>query len=222
MVRDFVNSRVSSGQGILRTGAIFFVAGACGWFVMQMEILGARLLAPYFGSAIYVVMGSVIGVFLLSLSCGYMLGGWLSRRPSSKRILAICVAAAGAWLCVLPLIHEPVCNWVFQTGLGEEWGSLLAAFALFVVPTVLLGTVSPTVVRWMTRRAGDSGLNAGLVFAFSTVASFGGCVVTAFYFVRFSMERTILASGALLLILGGAILMQATLGRSAAAQQEEA
>jgi len=77
------------------------------------------------------------------------------------------------------------------------------------VPTLLLGTVSPTAVRWLTTQASDSGLNAGLVLAFSTVASFAGCVVTAFYLVLLPMRQTICASGVALVALGGTILLQA-------------
>jgi MFS family permease len=176
---------------------------------MELEVLGVRVLAPYFGSAVYVVMGSVIGVFLLSLSAGYMLGGWLSRKANSKRALGVNLMAAGAWLCAMPFFIEPVCDGIFNFGLDEKWGSLLAAVVLFGPPTVLLGTVSPTAVRWLTRRASDSGLNAGLVLAFSTVASFAGCVVTAFYLVLLSVRRTIFTSGAVLVALGVTILLQA-------------
>ena len=197
-----------ANEGRLRAVAIIFVACGCGWFVMELEILGVRVLAPYFGSAVYVVMGSVIGVFLLSLSAGYMLGGWLSRKPNSKRTLGINLIAAGMWLCVMPFFTEPVCDRIFNIGLDEKWGSLLAAFLLFGAPTLLLGTVSPTAVRWLTIRASDSGLNAGLVLAFSTVASFVGCVVTAFYLVLLSMRHTICASGIVLVVLGGTILLQ--------------
>jgi MFS family permease len=174
---------------------------------MELEVLGVRVLAPYFGSAVYVVMGSVIGVFLLSLSAGYMLGGWLSRRANSRRALGINLMAAGGWLCAMPFFTEVVCEGIFDAGLGEKWGSLLAAFILFGGPTLLLGTVSPTAVRWLTRRASDSGLNAGLVLALSTVASFAGCVVTAFWLVLVSIRLTICVSGAILLVLGGTILL---------------
>ena len=189
--------------------AIIVIACICGWIVMELEVLGVRVLAPYFGSAVYVVMGSVIGVFLLSLSAGYMLGGWLSQKTNSKRALGINLMVAGGWLCAMPFFTEPVCEGIFNIGLDEKWGSLLAAFVLFGTPTLLLGTVSPTAVRWLTRRASDSGLNTGLVLALSTVASFAGCVVTAFYLVLFSMRLTICASGAILLALGGTILLQA-------------
>ena len=201
--------RDNSNGRKLRAVAIILVACVCGWFVMELEVLGVRVLAPYFGSAVYVVMGSVIGVFLLSLSVGYMLGGWLSKKANSKRAMGVNLMAAGAWLCAMPFFIEPVCDGIFNFGLDEKWGSLLAAVVLFGPPTVLLGTVSPTAVRWLTRRASDSGLNAGLVLALSTVASFAGCVVTAFYLVLLSVRRTIFTSGAVLVALGVTILLQA-------------
>jgi len=206
----------------LRAAAIVLIACVCGWFVMELEILAVRVLAPYFGSAVYVVMGSAVGVFLLSLSAGYMLGGWLSRKAGSKWTLGVNLTAAGAWLCAMPFFIEPVCDGIFNVGLDEKWGSLLAALILFCVPTLLLGTVSPTAVRWLTRRASDSGLNAGLVLALSTVASFAGCVVTAFYLVLLSVRRTIYASGAVLVALGITILLQAAAqGRNRPSTEDE-
>ena len=214
--------RDNSNGRKLRAAAIILVACVCGWFVMELEVLGVRVLAPYFGSAVYVVMGSVIGVFLLSLSAGYMVGGWLSKKANSKRALGVNLMAAGAWLCAMPFFIEPVCEGIFNFGLDEKWGSLLAAVVLFGPPTVLLGTVSPTAVRWLTRRASDSGLNTGLVLAFSTVASFAGCVVTAFYLVLLSVRRTIFTSGAVLVALGVTILLQAAVQsrRSPSAEAE--
>jgi len=214
--------RLKKSRQKLRAAAIVFIACVCGWFVMELEVLGVRVLAPYFGSAVYVVMGSVIGVFLLSLSAGYMVGGWLSRKANSKRTLGINLMAAGAWLCAMPFFIEPVCDGIFNVGLDEKWGSLLAALVLFGTPTLLLGTVSPTAVRWLTRQASDSGLNTGLVLAFSTVAGFAGCVVTAFYLVLLSMWQTICASGVVLAALGATILLQAAVqaGRNPSSEAE--
>lgn len=219
--------REAPARRLLRLAAIALVAAAGGWMVMEMEILGGRMLTPYFGSAIYVVMGSVIGVFLLSLSVGYMLGGWISRRRDSQFILGGNLMLAGAWLAMLPFVDEPVCQSIWELELGESWGSLVAAFILFSVPTVLLGTVSPTLVGWLTTRSRDSGMNAGVVLAVSTMASFAGCVVTAFYLLLISVSATIWVSGGALLLLGGVILLHAivTAGRALPARsggQEEA
>jgi MFS family permease len=191
----------------LREAGIVMVACVSGWFVMELEILGVRALSPYFGSAVFVVMGSVVGVFLLSLSAGYMLGGWFSKKAESRRILGINLLTAGVWLCVMPTFIEPICDGIFNAGLGVKWGSLMAAVVLFGIPTVLLGTVTPEAVQWLTSRAGDSGLNAGLVLAFSTAASFAGCIVAAFYLVLVSLRLTLRVSGIILIVLGLIIVL---------------
>jgi hypothetical protein len=191
----------------LRAVGIILIACVCGWFMMELEILGVRVLVPYFGSAVYVVTGSVIGVFLFSLSVGYMLGGWLSGKINAWPALGTAMMATGAWLCAMPFFVEPVCDMIFNIGLDEKWGSLLASLVLFGVPTVLLGTVSPTVMHWLTTQASDSGFNAGLVLATSTVASFAGCVVTAFYLVLYSLWMTLCTSGVILAVLGGIVLL---------------
>lgn len=191
----------TKGQRVRSAGVISLTC-VCGWFVMELEILGVRMLTPYFGSAIYVVTGSVIGIFLLSLSAGYMLGGWMSNSTHTERIIGINLTVAGAWWCVLPFFVDTVCEIIFNWALDEKWGSLIATLVLFGVPTMLLATVSPTVVRWLTRKPEDAGFNTGLVLTASTIASFGGCVVTAFYLVMFSIRATICISGVVLIALG--------------------
>jgi hypothetical protein len=186
---------------------IVLIACVCGWFMMQLEILGVRILVPYFGSAVYVVTGSVIGVFLLSLSVGYLLGGSLCGRVNAWIFLGTVMIAVGIWKCIIPLITEPICNRIFDSGIDEKWGSLVASLILFGTPTVLLGTISPTVVHWLTNLTGNSGFNAGLVLATSTMASFSGCVVTAFYLVLYSLKATLFISGIILVILGAVVLM---------------
>ena len=57
---------------------LYLIAGWSGFFVMALELLGGRLLAPYFGSSIY-VWGAIITVFMLALSVGYLAGGYWSR-----------------------------------------------------------------------------------------------------------------------------------------------
>ncbi|MBN2019500.1 MAG: fused MFS/spermidine synthase [Sedimentisphaerales bacterium] len=202
-----------TGNNKMRATGVIFIACVCGWFVMELEILGVRALAPYFGSAVYVVMGSVVGVFLLSLSAGYMSGGWLSKKVNIQRMLGINLILCGTWLFAMPAFIEPVCDGMYNIGLDERWGSLLAAIILFGLPTMLLGTVTPSAVQWLTRQASDSGVNAGLVLALSTTASFAGCVVTAFYLVLVSLRLTIRISGIILFVLGCAILVQAVLRR---------
>lgn len=141
----------------LKAVTIVILGCVCGWFMMQLEILGVRILVPYFGSAIYVVTGSVIGVFLLSLSIGYMLGGWLCGKFNAWILLGAAMTLVGLWKVVIPVMTGPVCDYIFDTGMDEKWGSLLASLVLFCFPTVLLGTVSPTVLHWLAVQTGNSG-----------------------------------------------------------------
>jgi hypothetical protein len=215
-------ARVPRGRS--GTAVVLLAVVICGWVVMEMEILGARLLVPFFGSSNYVVMGSVIGVFLLSLALGYTVGAWVSSRRAAEKMLGVGLVAAGLWLCGVPFARAWVCDGLLDAGFDEKWGSLVASFALFGVPTCVLGTVSPIVVRQLTSRAERAGTNAGLVLAASTVAGFAGCVTTAFYLIRFSVKRTVGVSGAVLVLLGSVLVVHAFLkgGRPASATEVEA
>src|SRR3954451_14104333 len=73
---------------------IYLVAGWSGYYVMAIEILSGRILAPNFGNSVY-VWGGVITIFMLALSLGYLLGGrWSRVRPSLRRLALILLAAA--------------------------------------------------------------------------------------------------------------------------------
>ena len=204
--------------------AQLLLACCAGWYIMELEILGGRILTLYFGGSIYVVWGSVIGVFLLSLSAGYLLGGWLSQKGEVRGTagLALCLGVAAIWIAGVVVIDEPVCLAVFEWISDEKWGALAAALVLFGVPTTLLATVSPVVVRRLTPAADQSGLSAGVVLCLGTVASFAGCIVTAFYLVNFSMARVLLISGGLLLLPALGLLKSAIRQGSRPPQQEAA
>ena len=62
---------------MLKQYLILLMAFAAGFVIMCFELLGGRMLAPYFGSSVY-VWGSIITVFMLALSTGYLIGGRLS------------------------------------------------------------------------------------------------------------------------------------------------
>ncbi len=175
---------------------------------MELEILGVRIMVPVFGGAIYVVTGSIIGVFLLSLAVGYMIGGWLSGLGNPRKTLGIVILAGGACFVVMASKHKTVCDAIFNLDWDVKWGSLLACLVLFGPPTALLGTVSPLVVHWLSAGSQRTGFWAGAAMAISTVASFAGCIVTAFYLVRYSLKTTLVATGIGLAVLGlGMLLM---------------
>ena len=120
----------------------YALAGWSGCFVMALELLGGRALAPYFGTGVY-VWGALIALFMLSLSIGYLLGGSFStHRPSLARLAAIVLAATVAALpCALAM--DPILNAVFDAVPDPRYGALTAAVALFFLPITISGAVSP-------------------------------------------------------------------------------
>jgi hypothetical protein len=188
---------------MLTRAIICLLAGWSGFFVMAVELLGGRLLAPSFGSSIY-VWGALIAIFMLALSLGYLLGGRLSMSsPSLARLGLLLLLAALTTLPVLWLAGAPLDSLAIAFP-DPRWGSLLAACVLFFVPTVISGMVSPYSVRLLVDDAGSSGRRAGQLYFISTFGSAAGTILTSFYFVLYlEVNQILLMMIAVSLLLGG-------------------
>lgn len=173
------------------TYLIYLLAFTGGFVIMSLELLGGRVLAPYFGSSIY-VWGSIITVFMLSLSLGYLIGGrWSIRNPSLMRFGGIFIVGA---LLMYPLVSfaEPAMQWIFQSISDPRYGSLAASTFLFMAPTIILGMISPYSVRLLVVSIERSGQVAGRLYFVSTLGSALGTLITSFYFVLHFEINTIL------------------------------
>lgn len=179
-------------QTIGRQAVVFALAGWSGFFVMAVELLSGRILAPNFGNSIY-VWGGVITVFMLALSVGYLLGGHYSMHaPSLRRLGGILIAASIATLPVI-VFGDPVLDWIFDRIQDPRYGSLVAASTLFFVPTAISGAVSPYAIRLLVTRLQASGRSAGFVYFVSTFGSAAGTIATAFYLVAlFEVDQILL------------------------------
>ena len=169
----------------------YTIAGWSGFYVMLVELLSGRLIAPSFGSSIY-VWGSVIFIFMLGLSIGYLLGGIYSRyNPSVRRLCAILVASALATLPTL-FISTWLLDEVFYHIADPRYGSLVTCVGLFLVPTILAGMISPYAIRIIVKNKESSGHDAGYLYFISTLGSSFGTLITAFYLVLLFEVNTIL------------------------------
>jgi spermidine synthase len=158
---------------------VVFVSGAV---LMSLEIVGSRVLAPYFGNSIF-VWGSLISVVLAALSVGYYWGGWLSaREPSYSRLLTLLVIP-GVLIFFLPFIYPTVNEWIAGIDFGTRLNPLIASSIYFLLPGVFLGTISPYVVRLAATKLSTVGSTAGTLYAVSTCGSIFGTLLTAFYLI---------------------------------------
>lgn len=160
----------------------YLIAGWSGFFVMAVELLGGRLLAPTFGSSIY-VWGAIITVFMLALSLGYLAGGRLSVHSPSVRRLGLVLVVAAVSVVPLLMFAEDMLDAVSQRVPDPRFGSLLGASLLFFVPTFFSGMISPYAVRLLVQDRSSSGRHAGQLYFVSTFGSAAGTLLTSFYLV---------------------------------------
>ncbi|WP_417362523.1 fused MFS/spermidine synthase [Gallaecimonas pentaromativorans] len=180
---------------------VFALAFTSGFSIMAVELLGGRILAPYFGSSIY-VWGSIITVFMVALSLGYLIGGRLSlHRPSFGRYSLFYALSALALLPIV-LFGEAIMAAVFLKVTDPRYGSLLAATALFLLPTILLGMIAPYSVRLLVQHQQHSGQVAGFLYFVSTLGSALGTLATSFYLVLWFEVDTIMLTLVAMLLLG--------------------
>jgi hypothetical protein len=181
----------------------YTIAGWSGFYVMLVELLSGRLIAPSFGSSIY-VWGSVIFVFMLGLSIGYLLGGIYSRfSPSVVRLCGILVASALTTLPTL-ILGTLFLDFMFNTIADPRFGSLVTCLGLFLVPTIFAGMVSPYAIRIIVKNRESSGHDAGYLYFISTLGSSLGTLLTAFYLVLlFEVNTILMVAISISVILGG-------------------
>lgn len=151
---------------------IIFLSFVEGGAVMAAELLGAKMVAPYFGTSLQ-SWASILGVTLIALTIGYFMGGWLSKKKKDINLLFMVYWLAGAFLLFMPFTSQ----WVMS--LLIEWPlalGLVSSLLVFLLPPILLmGMVSPMIIFHLTNSQEESGEKAGFIYAVST---FGGVLFT--------------------------------------------
>jgi hypothetical protein len=181
---------------------IYLLAFCSGFCIMGIELLGGRILAPFFGSSVH-IWGSIITVFMLSLSFGYLAGGKLSTKNASLRKYGFIFVLAGITILPVALWATPIMEVIFQNVEDSRYGSLLACTALFFIPTIILGMISPYSVRLLVTDKASSGQTAGKLYFVSTLGSALGTIITSFYFVlSFEVNDIIITFSSILAMLG--------------------
>lgn len=193
---------------------IYTLAFTSGFVIMGIELLGGRILAPYFGSSIH-IWGSIITVFMISLSLGYLLGGNLSTHSPSLKYFGFLFVIGGIGILPIAWWANAIMDAIFLQVEDSRYGSLLASFSLFFIPTIILGAISPYSVRLLVTDKNKSGQVAGALYFVSTLGSALGTIITSFYLVLyFDVSSIILSFSVLLLIFGNiALLCHAPLKR---------
>ena len=192
----------SATSNPLQNPLIYLLAFSSGFSIMGIELLGGRILAPFFGSSVH-IWGSIITVFMLSLSFGYLIGGKLSTQNASLTRYGFIFLIAGIMVLPIALWSAEIMEAIFLSIEDSRYGSLAASMALFFIPTIVLGMISPYSVRLLVTDKERSGQVAGVLYFVSTLGSALGTIMTSFYFVMwFEVNDIIYTYSVTLMLLG--------------------
>ncbi len=162
-----------------------FITGAV---IMVLEILGFRLLAPYFGYSVY-VWGSLIGIIMSALSVGYYVGGKLADRQAQPQKLYVVIFACASYIFLVRFFFAALMKPLMGSNLISS--TLIASLIIFGPPMLGLSMVSPFVIGFEGKE-GKIGTTAGKIYGLSTVGSIFGTFLSAFYLVpNFGTQATL-------------------------------
>ena len=173
-----------------------FFSGA---FVMAYEILASRILGPSMGTSIQ-VWTIIIGIFLVSLSIGYVIGGKWADKKASYSLLGKIILAAATFILFSGFIYHPLLLFI-STNLPLLFATILASVLLFSFPAFLLGMVSPFAVKLKLSKLENTGSTVGSLYSLSTIGSILGTLLTGFYLIPHFAVSTIIISLSISLII---------------------
>lgn len=177
--------------------ASLFVSGACS---LVLEIVGTRLISPFYGSSIY-TWSALITTTLVALAIGYAWGGRLADRSPYLTLFARLLTASGLTVAAIPFLRAFVLQ--ASAPLGVKAGAVAAAAVLVGPALMVLGALGPVAARLTVTGAADAGRRAGDAWAVSTAGSVLGAALTGFVLVPlWPASRILLGVAAILFALG--------------------
>ena len=118
---------------------LFLLSFLEGGAVMACELIGAKLLAPYFGTSLY-VWAAALALTLGGLTLGYFIGGRLSRKYSgSTSLLYSVLVTAGVLLVLMPFTSDLIMDATINMSL--ETGAICSLLVFMLPPLMFMGMV---------------------------------------------------------------------------------
>lgn len=169
---------------------LYLTALVNGAAIMIVEILGAKMLAPFLGTS-HFVWTAQIGMAMVSLAAGYYVGGrWSDSAVGLNRLYGAMLAASG-YLAMTIVGVRPVARYCL--GLSLPVGALVASLFLFFVPLALLAMTGPFLVRFLTQQLQAVGGAVGRLTSLSTVGSLLGTAAIGYLLIPLAPNSVTMA-----------------------------
>lgn len=156
-----------------------------GMSVMAVELGASRLLAPYFSSS-QIVWTIIIGTIMIAMALGNLYGGRKADKDPNPDKLYGRIIIAAIWIALIPVVGKYLIIAISAVLVFTVSSNLLViagfitCMVIFVFPLFLLGTVTPSLVKFSVDSLDDSGSVVGRLNASNTIGSIIGTFVPTF------------------------------------------
>ncbi len=178
-----------------------------GMSVMAVELGASRLLAPYFSSS-QIVWTIIIGTIMIAMALGNIYGGRSADRHPEPARLYRRILIAAIWIAAIPVVGKYIILGIaglLVVTINSNFliiAAFLACMVIFVFPLFLLGTVTPSLVKYTVDSLDDSGKVVGTLGAYNTIGSIIGTFLPTFVTIpAVGTAITFFIFGGILLIL---------------------
>ncbi|MFH1319323.1 MAG: fused MFS/spermidine synthase [Bacteroidota bacterium] len=179
-----------------------FLEGAA---VMAIELLAAKMLAPYFGSGLY-TWGSVIGITLVSLALGYYLGGITADKFTNQNSLFWVVLFSSVFIILMPSISKSLT--IGFVSVDPIVAVIILSIILILPSLLLLGMVPVLLIRLLSEKVESSGRVTGIVYTVSTLGGIFSVFFMGFYIIpEFGLSIPAIIIGLILGIISFFVLL---------------
>jgi hypothetical protein len=176
--------------------------------VLVLEILAARLLAPYVGVSIETYTG-IIGTVLAGIAIGAWVGGAAADRVDPRRLIPVLLVSGGA----LAIATVPTVRALGAGGASTGLGGIMVLTAVGFLPSAtVLSAVAPAVVKLQLGDLSSTGTTVGRLSAYGTAGAIVATFLTGFVLVAIAAVTTIIIAVGVLVVVGGIALWLALPG----------
>lgn len=156
-----------------------------GMSVMAVELGASRLLAPYFSSS-QIVWTIIIGTIMIAMALGNIWGGRSADKNPNPDKLYTRIIIAAIWIAAIPLLGKYIIVGVagiLIIAVNNNFliiAAFISCMIIFVFPLFLLGTVTPSLVKYTVESLDNSGKVVGTLGAYNTIGSIIGTFLPTF------------------------------------------
>ena len=182
---------------LIPSATVFFSSGC----IMVLELVAGRLVAKYLGASLY-TWTSVIGVVLAGITIGNYIGGRVADRFQARKALAVLFGISSLTCVVIVVLNNLVGDWILLWRLSWPMRVFTHVSLVFLIPSTLLGTISPVVAKMALDRGLPTGRTVGDIYAWGAAGSIVGTFLAGFYLIAAMGTIAIIwAIGAVLLLM---------------------